>query len=933
MRSILFSLLAGLLSQLATAQTASDTVYTSRLSDAFQQYAMTFPEKVYLHTDKPYYYSGDTIWIKGYQVDAVSHTPSKGSRYLYVDLVNRKNKIVNQLKLEKEEGSYLGYMPLSKEIEDGDYYLRAYTHWMRNWDADYFFSRNLRIITSQSPFMHPEIRYEQEGNERKAIITFRKSDGSLYVNHWVEYMIRTTETGNHFRQQKTSTQGEIRITIPPKEKLEQYLYLILEDVMQKHKYTFYIPDEFDYQVDFFPEGGELIANTTQKIAFKALDTQGNTVDIQGSIVNQQGDTLTHFESIHNGIGNFIIATQEKEKYTAIVHTPQGKTRLFELPQPQKDNYAISVNRRNNLLYYNILHADNKFVPQSFYLVGHTRGRLLFVNPLEADNGVIHVPGLPEGILTLLLLDKNYVPYSERLILIRQESGKWMVEPDKAVYAPRSAVSVDIQLTDKEGRVLNGDFSLSVTDNHSVVTDSLDMNILSYLLASSDLKGHIASPGYYFRDDSPRMLACLDDLMLTHGWSRFDVPALMQMKHKEPEFFMEIGQTISGKVLNGVNKPHANVQVNIFINATSPIPIFTDKKGLFLMDKLKFSGTTRVEAYLQDKPRFVRSIVKIDKDDYPPTGNRVPYKQLYLQENQQAYVDSIQSPFQWVDGVWQKRLPEITVSADAIIKDRFSSYKLDDEEKVAQKKARTAMDLVKAIPGLSIIDNRPYLTEYYKRTADLNRNDDPHAIVRPLVNGRKGRPAVIKLNNRYIPFNYLSQISADDISEVYKIEPEVNQAFTLIDRARMEKDYLDAITNGATVEELEQMEEALYGPDQARELMDGSAGTKNGGEIILVSPADKHVFVSNDSRYDQVFLKGIDLYKEFYVPRYEPMTKENFSQPDNRTTIHWQPRLIFDENGKAQVRFYTSDNPVSYTITIEGIAENGSPFYYQQLLNP
>lgn len=77
-------------------------------------------------------------------------------------------------------------------------------------------------------------------------------------------MVRTKTHENKFRQQQTNKNGEIQIDIPEKEEIEQYIYVVLEDKQLKYKHTFYVPDTFDYQVDFFPEGGNLIGGCTQK---------------------------------------------------------------------------------------------------------------------------------------------------------------------------------------------------------------------------------------------------------------------------------------------------------------------------------------------------------------------------------------------------------------------------------------------------------------------------------------------------------------------------------------------------------------------------------------------------------------------------------------------------------------------------------------------
>jgi len=62
--------------------------------------------------------------------------------------------------------------------------------------------------------------------------------------------------------------------------------------------------------------------------------------------------------------------------------------------------------------------------------------------------------------------------------------------------------------------------------------------------------------------------------------------------------------------------------------------------------------------------------------------------------------------------------------------------------------------------------------------------------------------------------------------------------------------------------------------------------------------------------------------EFYAPKYDTPEKRNASVPDLRTTIHWQPVVQTDSAGVASFDFYTADEQTSYTVVIEGLADDG-----------
>ena len=84
-------------------------------------------EKLYLHLDKPYYAASERIYWKGYLINAISHAPHTGSNFIYVELINNNNQILNKFKIKRKNGSFHGSILLPVNIPIGNYYLRAYT--------------------------------------------------------------------------------------------------------------------------------------------------------------------------------------------------------------------------------------------------------------------------------------------------------------------------------------------------------------------------------------------------------------------------------------------------------------------------------------------------------------------------------------------------------------------------------------------------------------------------------------------------------------------------------------------------------------------------------------------------------------------------------------------------------------------------------------
>ncbi len=103
-------------------------------------------EKLYVHTNKSFYLTGEILWFKLYNTDGSTNKLLDLSKVAYVELLDNKHIAVLQAKIPMSQGTGTGsfYIPFS--LSNGNYELRAYTHWMKNFDADYFFDKQITII-------------------------------------------------------------------------------------------------------------------------------------------------------------------------------------------------------------------------------------------------------------------------------------------------------------------------------------------------------------------------------------------------------------------------------------------------------------------------------------------------------------------------------------------------------------------------------------------------------------------------------------------------------------------------------------------------------------------------------------------------------------------------------------------------------------------
>jgi hypothetical protein len=283
-------------------------------------------------------------------------------------------------------------------------------------------------------------------------------------------------------------------------------------------------DHVDLQ--FMPEGGALVAGIDTKVAFKAIGEDGSAVAIAGIIYNSKQQPVANFKSTHQGMGDFYLKPQPGETYTAVVKLDEKITKSYPLPALKSSGTVMNVLNSNKSDSVSITLAARPDVLGSnevYYLIGQSRGVGCYGNALKLEHGNkqinINKNIFPTGITRFTLFNTHMQPINERMIFIDHHDRLCInIAANKKAYATRDSVGMDITVTDKTGAPVQGIFSLAVTDDNQVKMDSLNNgSLVATMLLTSDLKGEVADPGYYFQPNSTEETARnLDDLLLTQG---------------------------------------------------------------------------------------------------------------------------------------------------------------------------------------------------------------------------------------------------------------------------------------------------------------------------------------------------------------------------------------------------------------------------------
>ena len=119
------------------------------LQKRFEHHRINFPqEKVYAHLSQNVYLTGETVWFKIYYVDGVVHHPLNTSKVAYLEILDKDNHAVAQTKVSLKDGQGDGAIFLPTSINSGNYNVRVYTQWMKNFSPEFFFHKTITIINS-----------------------------------------------------------------------------------------------------------------------------------------------------------------------------------------------------------------------------------------------------------------------------------------------------------------------------------------------------------------------------------------------------------------------------------------------------------------------------------------------------------------------------------------------------------------------------------------------------------------------------------------------------------------------------------------------------------------------------------------------------------------------------------------------------------------
>ncbi len=870
---------------LILTQTTAQSV-TAKIEnwDSLAQLKTPYQQKLYLHFDKPYYAAGERMWFRVYLIDANKYTQDSTYTPIYVELINSQDSIISRKKIQCLGGSYYGSFLLKELIPEGIYRVRAYTNWMQNSSPDFFYYRQFFIGNSLSSQIKSEISYPfQTEKKGMAEIKFIQNNAP-FSGKEITYYIDRGKKKIKKKTEITSPNGLIYIDYKAHKQKGKRPTITVEYIDSTNIYTrtYTVPRKNEYDVQLFPEGGEIIAGMTNTVAYKAIGSDGLGVDVKGALYDDEDKKISSFKSVHLGMGKFSFYPDDMHKYHVIVRTKKGEEKRLELPIPKKEGYALAAVQKYNFILVNVKSVKGRMVDDSLRLLAHIRGKVFYNEPISGLTPAVmfdtkEIDG--SGIAHFALLDKKGECISERLIFVRQkEYNNIWIDYYNPVNTKREKVNCVLNVRDAHGKpVENGTFSVAITDAAVVEGDTLAGDIYSDLLLTSDLKGYIEKPGLYFNPKYEYANEGLDLLMMTQGWRRFDIAKAAKGEIDVPEHDMEQSYEVSGQVNQGgdANMPLSNLQVNIFAPTIDYFKTTqTNAEGYFFFKNLSFPENTSFT--LQARGDNLSPDLKFDiqspllpevKESFFPDAGVTPITDTYLLAANDKYFTengtrSIRSRTRGLLAYTPEKPEEETLDP---------KYQYSDEEYVIEGKQLESMEgenlseLLRNIPSL----------DGWQAPNNAFNDETSHT---DKINGLR-----FSIDGNIYSYQELKNVDVKNLESV-----QVMKSF-----------------NPSSTDELSNTMVALVFKDE-----NPVAESTNKQKVATTIPVG---YTSNIL---------------FYEPKYEYFSVRNKPLPDIRSTITFVPDVRTGATGKGLFSFYMADKLTVYNIVVEGLSAEGVPCRYE-----
>lgn len=654
---------------------------------------------------------------------------------------------------------------------------------------------------------------------------------------------------------------------------------------------------------FFPEGGQLVEGVTSQVAFKAESKNEGNIQLSGSLYTKEGVEITSFETLHDGMGVFEYTPAVQPAIAKVNY--KGKNYEFPLPKALPSGYVMKAETKAGGLSVDVF--CNAATPQDTLavFVSH-QGRpyayqLISCQANSPQQIVLQTRKLPAGILQVSLINRAGNTLCDRFVFASPRAPLQIL-PDglKKIYAPYDSIRCELSLTDAKGEPMAGKLSVSIRD--AVRSDYLenDNNLLTDLLLTSDLKGYIHQPGYYFTDVSVRKQKELDVLLMVHGWRKYDMSQMMGTAPFTPLQMPEQQLILHGQVKSTIFKNELkDIALSVMVKKDDQFitgGTVTDESGRFSIPVEDFEGTMEavIQTRKEGKSRNKDTSIFIDRN-FSPATRAYGYAELHpqwsdtkpwIQQTEKfdsLYMDSIQK----IEGT--HLLGEVEIKSKRRNGNNMAT-KINEQSIDAYYDVRQSVDLLR--------DNGKVITTIPELMEKLS----------PLYRWDRSKDDLSAYTYRQKPICYITNDHILTTTEVNMMLTEVDGLASII------------ICKG-----IGGLDNEIIGNSSLSDSSSIDLTQLDKYSIFYLIPLprrdvmNKHMTASLGTR--QTVIQGYTPILEYYSPAY-PAKELYMDKVDKRRTLYWNPTVQTDSNGKAVIECYNNQYSTPLIIQAETLSSDG-----------
>ncbi|WP_198174772.1 carboxypeptidase-like regulatory domain-containing protein [Spirosoma arboris] len=769
-----------------------------------RQYERT-PPVVYVQTDKAFYCTGDQLWLSAYVIDPARQLPIAGrtGTPLHLELVTSGGQRVQHQWLRLIDGRAAASFRLADTLSSDTYFLRAYT------DLD------------------------------------QPANGPAFECSFPVYNLSQLNT-----KQSVGKSDLAKVVFKSAGKP--------------------LSDSLDVQ--FLPEGGRWLAGVVGRLGIKALRPNGKGSLVSGRIVDQTGLEVARFSTNSLGMGQVSLSPQSGQHYRALIDL-NGATQTVPLPDVESEGWALAADAVSDSSRVIIsIRATGRYSQQPVYLTLQSREQLAYRQKWLLTKGeakfTLSTAALPPGVCRLTVWDTTNQPRAERLIFIpeRSERIQMRVTTAKPQYEPRQEVVIGLQFRDSEGYPVAGSWSAAVTDADQLPADTNRVDLRTYMLLTSGLRGTIESPAYYIE---PEHLGDLDNLLLTQGWRRLPSASVVDSTG---------GWTLSGHVRDKQGNLLTQKTMLLWLGKGDQQQIrsvTTDNQGQFQVSSLLLTDSVPVQARV-----FSTGLAGAAITFDTPGGHF----------NTPVLTDSYSS------------LPTNLLTQAS---SRQAAWPALYRDSTARQLAEVTVRAMKPPPERPIDVERSSLHAGYDAVIRVDENSPSFANVFELMMGRLPGASIIPnpMGGGY-SVTIRGPSSFGNSGPLYLLDGVYADQTVLLQVDPRTVSRVELLKNPTTA--------GIYGARAAGGVI--AVYTKKGNNDQLAKPSSTAVTVF-----------GFVTPREFYVPRYESSPVD--THQDRRDMLFWQPLGQTDTDGLGRLIFPLSDTAKRLRIVLQGLTNEGVPMAF------